>query len=459
MFCLAVILQHRKSHIMLNKTTRINFFLSKPKGDTALVLNVIKNKIRVKRNIPDIKINALYWDKKKKRLKPNNPNKEELSDINNKLQNLEVLVSNRIDNYEFKIIDKAQLAKLIEDCLYKPERPLISATEDFSFFDYYERYLRNAKNEVSSGFLKAQRSVMYKLKKFEEYIGVRLTFECWEVNMFDEFYAYMLGLERYDKNGEQLFYNNSSINAITKKIKIFLSFAKNRKWHNSVEYREYKRKRQAAEDEAPIIALSWDEFLEWYHYEEENPMLDKVKDIFSFSCVTGLRYSDYSTLSKKEFKLVEVEDSKGNRMKLMETFIIKNRRRVAIRFPFSQYALEIVNKYMYDPSPYLLPHLYDSIITKGIKKIAFKLGFNELITSVYYSGGDQIRQTKYKWEVLSTHSGRKTFISKNVEEGVPLHIVASFTGHSKNSKALSRYYEISDKMKLDYIPMSLYKKA
>ena len=443
---------------MLNKTTRINFFLSSPKGNSILVLNVVKNKIRIRKNIPNIKVNTLYWDKKKKRLKQSYPHKEELNDINDKLQKLEARVIDRIDNYEFKISDKLQLAKLIEDCLYSPEKPLITITEEFSFFDYYERYLRIAKNEVSSGFLKAQRSVMYKLKKFEEYLGVRLTFECWEVNMFDEFYAYMLGLVRYDKNGERLFYNNSSINAITKKIKIFLPFAKNRKWHNSVEFRDYKRKRQAAEDEAPIIALTWDEFLEWYHYKEENPELEKVKDIFSFSCLTGLRFSDYSTLTKKEFKLVEVADSKGNTMKLMETFILKNRRRVAIRFPFSEYAMDIINKYFDDPSPYLLPHMYDSVITKGIKKIVWKLGFNELITSVYYSGGDQVKQTKYKWEVLSTHSGRKTFISKNVEEGVPLHIVASFTGHSKNSKALSRYYNISDKMKLDYIPMSLYKK-
>jgi hypothetical protein len=442
----------------MNTRPKINFYAKSTKGITGLIVSVAVNNLRLMKVVPDIRIKAKYWDNKKQKIKPNYPDDAEAKKINEDLVKLEQNLFTNLSTYKIEIRNREQLSHLVNNYMRNPIPVFKVEDEQLSFFEYYERYLLVARNEVSWGFLRHQKSTMKKLMEFEEYLGKRLTFESFTVDCFDEFYAFLLSTGTEENGIKKGIHNNSTINGHIKRIKIFLSTGKIKKWHNSTDFRDYKRKRRVSEDEGAIIRLTWEEFLKLYNYQFDKEHLEKVKDVFCFSCVTGLRFSDYALLTKQEFKIITALDSKGNTKRLLETFILKNRKRTSVKLPFSDYAFEITEKYRDTANPLLLPVVENNIMNKYLKEIGEILGFDEMITSIYYRGGTQIKTVKEKWKMLTSHSGRKTFICKNVEEGVPLHVVASYTGHSKNSKALSRYYEITDKMKIDFIPDSLYSK-
>ena len=47
-----------------------------------------------------------------------------------------------------------------------------------------------------------------------------------------------------------------------------------------------------------------------------------------------------------------------------------------------------------------------------------------------FKGDKCVTKTVEKWKLLSTHIGRKTFISVAASKSIPIHLVASIAGHS-----------------------------
>lgn len=444
----------------MNTNAKINFYLENknPTKPAVVFVYVMINNIRIKKVIPKIRIDGKYWDEKKQRLKATHPEPKVRAKINDELDKINKALEGKFENYLIQIKDKELLKSLVASCFYD-EMANIPSEQQTTFFEYYQKYIDISKNELSEGFIKQQKGTMGKLKLFEQHLGRRLQFNSFSLDMLDEIFAFLISSGKIEEGKKKGINNNSTANGHIKRIKIFLSAGLTKKWHNFTDFKDYKRKRQATEDEAAIISLTWDEFLKLYSFDFNSEHLRKVRDIFCFSCVLGLRHGDYSSLTKKEFKTISVIDSNGNSKQMIETFIIKNRKRVPVRLPFSDYAKEIVERYANNNSPMLLPNISEQKLNKSIKEICRTVGLTEDVTTVYYRGGKEIKEISPKWELTSTHTGRKTFITKCVESGVPLHVVASFTGHSKNSKSLARYYNISDKMKVDFFPSDLYKKA
>jgi integrase len=59
---------------------------------------------------------------------------------------------------------------------------------------------------------------------------------------------------------------------------------------------------------------------------------------------------------------------------------------------------------------------------------------------------ERVDETYQKWELLSTHAGRRTFVCNALMLGIAPDIVMKWTGHS-NYKAMKPYIDISDKAK------------
>ena len=53
-----------------------------------------------------------------------------------------------------------------------------------------------------------------------------------------------------------------------------------------------------------------------------------------------------------------------------------------------------------------------------------------------------------KHELLSTHTGRKTFICNALSLGIPPNVVMKWTGHS-DYKAMKPYIDIADSIKVN----------
>ena len=87
---------------------------------------------------------------------------------------------------------------------------------------------------------------------------------------------------------------------------------------------------------------------------------------------------------------------------------------------------------------------------RKMKEVAKKLGIDKPERRMYR--GELKTRPRYKY--VSSHTGRRTFISILLDKGVPLATVSKLAGHAEVSQTL-RYY-CSDEIKLNDEAMSFF---
>jgi site-specific recombinase XerD len=148
--------------------------------------------------------------------------------------------------------------------------------------------------------------------------------------------------------------------------------------------------------------------------------LEIVRDIFVFSCFTGLAYIDVKQLTPNHISF-GIDGDK---------WIFKNRQKTdtASKIPLLPIALSIVNKYASHPiclnEDRLLPILSNQKMNAYLKEIADVCGINKELTF---------------------HIARHTFATTvTLSNGVPIETVSKMLGHT-NLKTTQHYAKILDK--------------
>lgn len=155
-----------------------------------------------------------------------------------------------------------------------------------------------------------------------------------------------------------------------------------------------------------------------------NLSLQRVKDIFLFSCHTGLRHSDVVQLNESMIS----RDSDG----LLWISLVQQKTGDIVDIPMLDYASKIYMKYedyRASNNGIALPVLTNQKVNAALKVIANLLGINKNI---------------------SFHSGRHTFATVSLELGVDLKTVSGLLGHS-SIKSTEIYAKLTRKKKGDAI--------
>ena len=96
----------------------------------------------------------------------------------------------------------------------------------------------------------------------------------------------------------------------------------------------------------------------------------------------------------------------------------------------------ILDKYKDDELP--LPIITNQRLNEYIKDVCFLAEINKPITMSHYKGAERIDEVKPKYELISSHTGRKTFICNALSLGISPAVVMQWTGHS-DFKAMKPY--------------------
>lgn len=157
----------------------------------------------------------------------------------------------------------------------------------------------------------------------------------------------------------------------------------------------------------------------------------KIRDYFLFLCYTGLRYGDFVKLNKT---FVNKESN--------ELHLTTQKTGVNCRIFLFDKAKEIGEKYDYS----FTGHTNQSL-NKGIKQLLqhYKL-YSELVSIQFMKKGLQAKNVP-KNEVITCHTGRKTFISIMVENGLDVYGLMGMTGHRK-TETLKHYLDLYGKVRL-----------
>ncbi len=139
------------------------------------------------------------------------------------------------------------------------------------------------------------------------------------------------------------------------------------------------------------------------------PGIERIKDVFLFSCYTGLSYIDLHNLKREQM----VRGIDG------QYWIYTKREKTseAVKVPLLPKALKIIEKYRDDSEirycNHLIPALSNQRLNRGIKEIAEACGIHKYVTF---------------------HTARHTFATTvTLSNGVPIETVSKLLGHTKLS--------------------------
>lgn len=155
-----------------------------------------------------------------------------------------------------------------------------------------------------------------------------------------------------------------------------------------------------------------------------------ARDLFLIGCYTALRYSDYSRIRPQYIHTTE------NGTKIIDMMTKKTKERVVIPFLFPELDI-LLAKYEYSS-----PKLSDQKLNEYIKVIAKSADINQEIVINETIGGVRKESTYKKYELITSHTARRTGATNLFKLGfAPLEIM-KITGHT-SEKTFLKYIKIS----------------
>ena len=237
-----------------------------------------------------------------------------------------------------------------------------------------------------------------------------------------QFYDKFLALLINQKN----MLNNTAYKMISF-LKTFMIWANTNNFTDNTSHKSFKGKTEQNE----VIYLTNDELEHLYTMKIENERLDRVRDVFVFQCCTGVRYGDIENISR--------EDIKGNTWHLRT-----QKTKDIIEVPLTDKPLSILAKYSGLEKP--LPIISNQKMNRYVKELCNKAGINDKVKIVQYQGTERKAKTYKKYEVIGSHTARRTFITLSLQKGMPSEVIMAITGH-RDFKMMRRYLKIADSHK------------
>jgi site-specific recombinase XerD len=286
-----------------------------------------------------------------------------------------------------------------------------------SFLQYFQEFIDDRKRDemFSEGTIRNYRTCLNHLKGFNtSKYKTKLEFEYIDQEFYNAFFSYTANKG----------ISNASFGKNIRVIKTFMNYAKKKKWHNQEGYSEYLKDIKT-ESQSVYIDDSELELLE--NFEPESEVLKTVKDCFLIQLYTGIRYSDLVHLNSKN---IDMNNKK--------VFLYSLKTDTPIIIPIHSRLEKIFLKYSNSPLRVLSNSKYNDYL-KELCKIA---GIDKEVQTVKKIGGKRHFKTHKKYELISSHTGRRSFITLSLKKGLlPEHIM-KITGHKKRS-TFQKYVKIT----------------
>lgn len=228
---------------------------------------------------------------------------------------------------------------------------------------------------------------------------------------------------------------NSTIDKKLGYLRWFLKWATNKGYNQNLAYKTFRPTLKATQKKVIYLTAEEQDRLWSLELTGNNANLEPVRDVFIFCCFTGLRHSDAYQLRRI--------DIKGDHI---EVTTVKTADSLSIEL--NDIAKYILDKYkaIEFPDGKALPVLENQSMNRDLKDLCKLAGINEEIRITTYKGNERQDTIKQKWELIGTHTARRTFIVTALSKGIPPNVVMKWTGHS-DYKSMKPYIDIVDSAK------------
>ncbi len=366
------------------------------------------------------KIKPEFWNPKANRAKttPKFPQSPEfntrLAEIENDLKTLFLKLTNH------KKIITPELFKREWDKQNNPT-PEAEQPTRIEFVEFAEKFIINVSPSRAEGTITNYRNSLKHLKEFAQFTNTPLEFDSMGLD-------FHLDLMEYLKNHKKFAPN--TIWRINKVLKMLLGEAAERKLTTNIDF---KSKRFKAESEEPEVIYLNDSDLHKLNALAlgTKPKLERVRDLFLVGCYSGLRFSDYNKLTPENITQYEG-------VNILNVNTQKTGQNIAI--PLHPVVITILEKY----KGQMPKGMSNQKFNEYLKQVARLAGITEPVTLEKTKGNLTITKTVSKWELVTTHTARRSFATNTFTAGMPAISIMKITGH-RTEKAFLRYIRINEK--------------
>jgi site-specific recombinase XerD len=420
---------------------KINFYIDKAKYQKSsvssadksasekvysrLMISVAWNNERVRTTI-NINIEERLWNANKQRVKASAMNSRK---INDKLDKFRVQLNGFYDMIlkekkrpPLKDETKNAIRAILNDKDIK-NLNLPKKKREKSFLGYFKEFIRNTNNgdrlsekgtRIGNSTISTYHTTLNHLKSFAEQAKFHLSFDNINDSFFSSFSKYL------SKNN----INNNSQGKYIKVIKSMMHYYYDQDVHQNHKFIKDLKVRNEDSDQ---VALNKQEIKKISELTDLSEKQEKTRDLFLIQIHTGLRYSDLANLKPENINY----DSNTISLKMIKT-------KTSIRIPIPNEVALIFKKYNGT-----LPAISNQKYNKNVKELCKIAEFTEPIQRVNYVGGKRIEETQPKYEFVTSHTGRRTFITESLLRGVLPEEIMKITGH-KSMKSFQKYIKITD---------------
>ncbi len=306
----------------------------------------------------------------------------------------------------------------------KKEQPAV-AVRPVTFLEYVDQFVREAEAgkrlTVKShryapitikGFSKLKRT----LERYGRETGRGLNYPHFTIEYYHQFKSWLTD------RGLTLNY----IGALLKDFKLLLRQSHAEGFHENTvfQHRDFKR----LVEEVDNVYLSDEELIRLNDLDlSRDARLDRIRDLFLIGCYTGLRFSDFSELRPENIT---------HNGQILTRRTLKTGGRVSI--PLNPNILVILAKYDGVPPRTITNQRMNTYL----KELCRRAGFIERVEVGRTKGGFREVRALEKWELITTHTARRSFATNAFLAGVPSVSIMKITGH-KSESVFMKYIKVS----------------
>jgi|TARA_R110002050_G_scaffold290419_1_gene444114 integrase len=221
---------------------------------------------------------------------------------------------------------------------------------------------------------------------------------------------------------------NLTKNYIGKHINTLKTFMNNATYDKVNKNLEFKNPRfKVLKEEAENIYLNLEELDKIFKLNLTHlPKQDQARDLFLIGAYTGLRVSDFNNLNENNIFT-------NNGILFLRIKPKKDIKDKEVIIPLRPEVKAIFKKHNNKP-PKTMP---DQHINYKIKDVCESAGIDETVYKEQTRSGEKVKIKKLKFEMVKTHTARRSFCTNAYLSGMPAIDIMQISGHSSEKTFLN----------------------
>lgn len=374
------------------------------------------------------------------------------------------------------LLDKDEVRAIVQSIVYREEIAAAEAEKEekarqeawenrvtlFKFIDKYIEEVSNGGRQTANGTnyspntVKSIKQALTQFRNFCKWKKKEYDFDDIDMQFYYDYTAY-LKKELKDRKGNVVkkAYNVNSVGKCVKELKVVMYTAESEGHHKNDVWKDKRFK--GTRIDVDSIYLTKDDLaaIQAADLSKYDKGHEWARDIFMAGVWTAQRVSDYNNISKDQIEthtkrwIEDVPDPEHPgqtkpEIRTREIMFINIRQQktgAKVSIPVSTELKAILEKYDFQ-----LPHLEDQVINRYLKDICQCAGLTEEVEIVETTGGTPVRVRKPKYELVHTHTARRTGATLMYLSGMDVYDIIKITGHT--SPVMLRKYIKADKLEV-----------